>query len=331
MASTLFADTFGNSVELTAAINRIPYNPGIVARLKQFTESGIPSTRAMAEFANHVLRLVQSAPRGGVADTHQSGTREGIEFSAIHLPTRCTVMADECQDQRAFGTTDLDSPLALRDSRLRGMKTNIELTLEHLRTGVLRGKVYDADGITVLLDIYAAFGIAQTSLSLDLNVSTTQILNRVIDAERASEDELGGNTPSGFIALSSPSFMDALRANPAYDTALRYGRPSDLLKDYRTGITVGNTTFLEVRSTPGLPTRIPDGEAYLIPQGIQDLLITRFAPADYMETVNTPGLPVYLKSEEMAFGKGYTLEAQSNPINFCSRPGAIIRLTAEAE
>jgi hypothetical protein len=123
--------------------------------------------------------------------------------------------------------------------------------------------------------------------------------------------------------------MDALRLNPAYDTALRYGRPADLLKDFRTGITVGNTTFLECRSAPGLPVRIPTGEAYLVPQGIAELLVTRYAPGDYMDAVNSPGLPLYLKSEELPFGKGYGLEAQSNPINFCSRPGAIIRLTTE--
>jgi hypothetical protein len=92
---------------------------------------------------------------------------------------------------------------------------------------------------------------------------------------------------------------------------------------------VGDTTFIEIRSTPGMPVRIPAGESFLVPLGITDLLLTRYAPGDYMETVNTPGLPLYAKSEEMPMGKGYALEAQSNPINFCTRPGAIIRLTAE--
>lgn len=328
MTSKLFADTFGNAAELTAAINVASYTPGTLARLKQFSESGISTTEAVIDYATEVVRLVPSAPRGGVAEPYQSGTQEGVKIGAIHLPHRATVYADECQDKRAFGTTDLDSPLALRTRKLSGMRTNIEATIENLRFGAIRGKLLDFDG-TELLDLYALFGITQTFLSLNLNVTTTQILNRVIDAERASEDNLGGAVPSGFIALSSPTFMDALRLNPAYDTALRHGRPVDLLKDYRTSITVGNTTFIECRSAPGLPVRIPAGEAYLVPQGIADLLLTRYAPGDYMDTVNSPGLPLYVKSEELPFGKGYGLEAQSNPINFCSRPGAIIRLTVE--
>jgi hypothetical protein len=59
-----------------------------------------------------------------------------------------------------------------------------------------------------------------------------------------------------------------------------------------------------------------------------ELLITRFAPADYIETVNTLGLPYYAKQEIMPFGKGVALEAQSNPIHLPTRPAAIVRLTA---
>ncbi len=326
MAANLLHDAFGSSTELTAAINKAPFNPGTLAKLKLFTEQGISTTDAMIDYATDVISLVPVAPRGGVAEPYQSGAQEGVKISALHLPTRGSVFADECQDKRAFGTTDLSSPMVLRTRKLSGMRRNIELTVEHLRYGAIRGKVLDADG-TELLDLYALFGITQTSLSLALG-TTTAILNKVIDAERASEDACGGDVPSGFVALSAPDFMDALRANSAYDTALRYGQPSELLKDFRTGITIGNTTFIECRSTPGLPVRIPAGESYLVPQGIADLLLTRYAPADYMESVNSPGLPLYAKSEAMDFDKGYLLEVQSNPININTRPASVIRLTA---
>lgn len=328
MSKNILQDAFGSSVELTAAINRAPFNPGTIAKMKLFTESGISTTEAVIDYATDVISIIPTAPRGGVAEPYTSRTEDGVKISALHIPTRGSVYADEVQDKRLFGTSDLDSPNALRDRKMSGLRKNIEATIENMRFGAIRGKVLDFDG-SELLDLYAIFGITQTSLSLDLGVSTTPVLIRVIDAERASEDALGGDTPSGFVALASPLFMDKLRQNPAYDTSLRYGRPSALMADFRTGITIGNTTFIECRSTPGLPVRIPAGEAYLVPHGISDLLLTRYAPGDYMESVNSPGLPIYAKSEPMGYDKGYSLEAQSNPINFCSRPGAIIRLTAE--
>lgn len=39
--------------------------------------------------------------------------------------------------------------------------------------------------------------------------------------------------------------------------------------------------------------------------GAPGLFITRFAPADYMETVNTPGLPRYMKQIVQRNGKGW--------------------------
>lgn len=328
MAGNILQDAFGNATELTAAINRAPFNPGTLAKLKLFSEQGISTTEAVIDYASEVISIIPTAPRGGVAEPYRSGTEDGVKIGALHIPTRGSVYADECQDKRAFGTSDLDSPTALRTRKLSGMRRNIEATIEHLRFGAIRGKVLDFDG-SELLDLYALFGITQTSINLALGLSTTFILNRIIDCERASEDACGGDVPFGYVALAAPDFMDKLRMNSAYDTALRYGQPSELLKDFRNGIAIGNTTFVECRSTPGLPVRIPAGEAYLVPQGIADLLLTRYAPGDYMESVNSPGLPLYAKSEELPMGKGYALEAQSNPINICTRPGAIIRLTAE--
>lgn len=57
-----------------------------------------------------------------------------------------------------------------------------------------------------------------------------------------------------------------------------------------------------------------------------DFFITRFAPADYMETVNTDGLPYYTRVEPLPFGKGLEIESQSNPLHLPTRPKAIIKL-----
>ena len=45
-----------------------------------------------------------------------------------------------------------------------------------------------------------------------------------------------------------------------------------------------------------------------------------------METVNTIGLPLYAKQELMRMNKGVELEAQSNPLNLCTKPRAVIKL-----
>ncbi|MOA17817.1 hypothetical protein D3C78_1380860 [compost metagenome] len=74
-------------------------------------------------------------------------------------------------------------------------------------------------------------------------------------------------------------------------------------------------------------TFIHDDQALLIPEGVPELYISCFAPADYMETANTQGLPYYSKLEPLPFNKGMAGEAQSNPLHLCTRPRAQILLT----
>ena len=63
-----------------------------------------------------------------------------------------------------------------------------------------------------------------------------------------------------------------------------------------------------------------------MPLGVPDLFITRFAPADYEETVNTMGLPRYMRQYMMPNGKGRHIEVESNPISLCTRPTALRKL-----
>ena len=72
---------------------------------------------------------------------------------------------------------------------------------------------------------------------------------------------------------------------------------------------------------------IDTNSAYLVPEGVAELFIARFAPADYVETVNTLGLPYYAKQEAMRMGKGIDIETQSNPITLCTMPRACVKLT----
>ncbi|WP_342006773.1 major capsid protein [Stutzerimonas balearica] len=97
--------------------------------------------------------------------------------------------------------------------------------------------------------------------------------------------------------------------------------------DLRKGFTFGEVTWKEFYGKVGSISFIGENDAYLIPIGVSELFITRYAPADYMETVNTIGLPLYAKQELMRMNKGVALEAQSNPLNLCTKPRAVIKLT----
>ncbi len=181
----------------------------------------------------------------------------------------------------------------------------------------------------VLIDLLAEFGVSQQTLDVDLDTTTTKVQAKILAAKRLAENALGAAKPSAWVALCSPAFFDALLGHPSVENfAAGWTAASMLRDDVRESVSIGGVTFMEYRGSYLGTDFIAAGQAYLVPQGIPGLFITRFAPADYAEAVNTEGLPIYAKSHLLPFNRGAMLEAQSNPVNLCSIPRAVIKLTA---
>jgi hypothetical protein len=72
---------------------------------------------------------------------------------------------------------------------------------------------------------------------------------------------------------------------------------------------------------------IPLTEAYAFPLGTVNTFETNGAPADFNETVNTVGLPMYAKIDTTKFDRGYDLHTQSNTLPIVKRPAVVIKLT----
>jgi hypothetical protein len=87
-------------------------------------------------------------------------------------------------------------------------------------------------------------------------------------------------------------------------------------------------SFVQADGTLGTRRFIAAGEAHAFPVGTVDTFATYFAPADFNETVNTLGQPLYAKQEPRKFDRGTDLHTQSNPLPMCHRPGVLIKLTS---
>ncbi len=215
------------------------------------------------------------------------------------------------------------------NKRLVKARRNLDTTIEYQRMGALKGQVLDADGTTVLLDLFATLNVVQQTKAMVLGTPTTKVRNKVVEAKRLMEVELGGLMYTGIRNLCSASFFDAFSSHPLVEAAYdRWMNGQFLREDSRQGFFFAGCIWEEYRGKVGSIDFIADGDAYMIPEGVPDLFVTNYAPADYMETANTMGLPYYAKQEVLRFNKGVELETQSNPISICTRPRAIIKLGA---
>ncbi len=65
---------------------------------------------------------------------------------------------------------------------------------------------------------------------------------------------------------------------------------------------------------------IETDDVHLFPIGVPGLFKTAYAPADFTETVNTLGQPLYAKQWAFENGKGTHLAAQKNALSYATRP-----------
>ncbi|MGX9762074.1 major capsid protein [Pseudomonas shahriarae] len=324
----IFEDDAFSVSSLTAAINEQEYLPGRISSLGLFREEGISTLTVQIEKDGDTLALVPSGERGTSGLVVGGTKRTLIPFNTVHLPERFTIKADEIQGIRAFGTrSELQAVQDVVNKRLAKARRQLDATHEFQRMGALNGQVLDADGKTVLLDIYKSFGVNRQKLQMGLNSPDTELRVKCGEALDMQEEALGSVTSSGSRAMCGKNFWNKLIAHKSVkETYLNTMQAASLRGDAREGFEFGGIVWERYRGKVAGVAFVHDDKALLVPEGVPDLYISSFAPADYMETVNTQGIPYYSKIEPLPFNKGVAGEAQSNPLHLCTRPRAQILL-----
>lgn len=325
------SDAF-STLSLTEAINKAPYKPARIGELGLFSEKGIRTTSVAIEEKDGQLSLIPVSPRGAPGDALGNKKRTLRTLAVPHLLRRGSVMADEIQGIRAFGSeTELEAIQDIVDGKLAELRAMHEVTLEHLRIGAIKGQILDADGVTVIYNLFTEFGVAQQTKNFVFSVGTTDIRAACIGVARNIEDALGAAVYTGIRAFCSAEWFDALVGHAEVKETFKYQEGQTNREDLRRGFRFGGIVFEEYRGSVDGVAFIPANEGYAFPEGVMTekgpLFSTAFAPADYVETVNTFGLPIYAKQEAMKFDKGIEIESQSNPLPLCLRPRSVVKLT----
>ncbi len=329
----IFSNNAFSMISLTDAINKIPFVPGRIGQLGIFDETGISTTSVMIEERDGSLSLIDTTPRGAPAVQNTANKRKARSLVVPHIALEDTILADEVQNVRAFGSDNqLEGVQNVVNFRLAEMSRKHDATLEYLRIGAIKGQILDADGTTVLYDLFSEFGVSQYSeIDFDLdNASPASgaVRKKCHDVIRKIQDEIGAAPYDHVHAVCSATFFDDLISHPEVLESYRRYQESSFL---RAGMARGSfeyagIVFEEYRGKVGAIDFIPTDKAYFFPVGVPGLFRQYNAPADFVETANTIGLPRYAKQAvDQEFGRWVKLHTQSNPLPICTRPRTLIK------
>lgn len=327
-------DAFG-LVRMTDAVNKQPFVPGRIGAMGIFQEAGIDTLDIAIEEKEGVLYLVPARQRGADATQNANAVRKLRVLRAVHLPVRDRLMADEIQGVRAFGSeTALETIQSKVDEKLQTMAQAIELTHEYHRIGAIKGIVLDADGTTELFDLFDLFDISPpATVNFDLNdAADGELRATCAGVVRSIQNSLGAAPIMGVHAECGDNFFDALLKNVEVRASYLQTPMAEVLRQgfvYPNGLKIygafefGGIVWENYRGSIGNVSFVDTDSAYLFPVGVPGLFRTVFAPANYIETVNTIGRPMYSKTVVDPEGRWVDIPVQSNPLTYCTRPGAL--------
>ena len=333
-AIDIFNDAAFSTFELSDKVSKMPYVPGRIGEMGIFSMDGIRTTDLAVEEHNGVLSLIPYSERNGPDNIVASAKRRILKFSCGHFPLRRVIRPDEIQNIRAFGEEDeLESAESVVADKMAEMVPYHDATLEYQMLGALKGYLVDADGSTVIEDLYARFNITQKTTAFALGTDTTKVRQKCMATLRLIEDGLGGATYTGVRAICGAGFFDKLISHPdvqeAYERWQENGQQGAFLRSdprYK-GFEFGGIHWEEYRGKVNSISFMADQECQIFPVGVPDMYVVRFAPANMMEFANTKGLPRYASMERLPHGRGMDVLTESDPISLNKRPEAVVKGT----
>jgi len=317
---------------LSKAVAMMPYLPQFTASLGIFRPVPVATETVMIELVNGTLALVPTSPRGAPPSPVSTERRVMRTFTIPHLSQGGTVYADEVQGIREFGqsaggTQSVQSKLA---EKMLKARRKLEYTMEHLRLGALKGIIYDADGSTVIYNLFTEFGVTQEAeVDFALTTPTTDVRGICQDVRVTmgrNLGALGGNGDFQIIALCSHTFFKALIAHANVKAAYANWNAAPWLTQNLaySRFDFGGISFYDYHgSDDGSDIIIANDKVNLFPAA-PELFDIFYAPAEYEEAVNTLGLPFYAKSIADPWGKFRQFEVQTNPLPICSVPKTLM-------
>jgi hypothetical protein len=321
--------------EVAAAINIIPNTYGRLNELGLFPVRGVLTTNVVIEEANGSLGLIPTTAYGAPGPMGSIGKRRVRSFTIPKLEYNEYVSPQEVQNVRAFGSNEQMSLASILNDRLTTARAKHDLTLEWLRMGALRGQILDADGSTVLFNLFTEFGVTEKVVDFVLGTTTTAVSDKCREVMRHVEDNLLGESMSRVHVLVSPEFYDKLIRHPNVEKAYaNYAEAAQRIGgDLRSGFTFAGLTFEEYRAvatnTSGAASRfIPANDGRAFPVGTVNTFRTLAGPADFNEAVGSLGQVYYAKTIPAKFDRGYEVHTQANVLPLCMRPSVLVRVTS---
>lgn len=349
MDSMLTMDVFKqdafSAITLIEAVEAVPFKPKFLTSLGLFDDQPVRTISVAVERRDGVLNLIQTTPRGAPLSQRTTEKRVVRNLNTVRIAKQDRMMADEIQGVRAFGSTTelqtLQNEIMRRLAGPAGLMREVEMTWEFHALNAVQGILLDADGSTIY-NLFTEFGVSQPAeVAMDFDGANAlssgyapgllrafimaQIVRPMLQAAKMGDD------PSVEIwALCGHAFYDKITNHG--ETRQSYLAQVEA-KDLRKGnafevFNFAGINWVDYRGTDDSDATVGvnTDKAKFFLRGAPGLFKRGLAPAEFFNTVNTLGRPLYplivVDKDRQAWAD---IELYSYPLYICTRPETLFR------
>lgn len=321
---------------LTTAINEMPAaNMVVYNRLFRGKEHLEPSDRLAFDVITGSEKLLKNISIYAPATVDDKTGRKTITLTAPRLADKRFIHTAELNALRAYGAlgTEMMSTRIAREQA--DMRVKHDRTLEYWAVNALKGKIYDSDLTTELVDYGVDSTHTVTLSDTDLwSHTSSNPINKIREWKRLIKDD--AKTPiTGWVMFLGYSAMDNLLKNTAvlallaYNKGVKIAEEEDVTRLAKTELIEYDNSFI---SDANVRTRMLGAE-YVILVGItNDLVDVPYAPVvdddapGGVGNINAGGQGVmfFSKSWKEQDPSGRWIKAEARPLPVLQRPGCVV-------
>lgn len=322
-------------VNLGAALELVPRQYRLITNMDLFTAYHGETTIARVERVDEIVADIPARRRGGERNYVGSEKAQIKNFNIPFFPLDRQITAADVQNFRKYFTTD--APRTVEDVVARVVK-RIRVSHEQLKekamVQAIMGKSWSPQDPTAQYNYFTEWGVTQHTANInftDVAVDPSDLIEK--DARAYIIDNAGDNGNNyNIIVLASRKWFSALTAHPLIMNAYQYYSSTQEPLRRRLGMgseNANNRMFVHKNVTyiEDISGYIPDGEAYILPQGIDDMFQIHYAPADDVREANTVAEELYLWYKSSAYLREEKVESETSFLTVNTRPELVVRST----
>ena len=316
-------------------VERIDFKPQLLGSLNLFSPIYSRSRQIAVASRNRTLALIPTSELGAPPEELIPKGAEVRAFPAARLAEGSTVYAIELAGVAGlpFETQTKDIAQEVTD-RTGHILDDLELTWEHMRFGAIQGRVLDADGVTVIRDWYAEWGISEPAeIDFELDDPATDVRKKCRDLKRTMQRAAKGvwTTSTRVGALVGDTFFDMLVNHPQIKETKLGTEQAAVLEDIEgySSIKIENITFINYQGTDdGSTIAIGSEKARFFPIGARGAFQVGWAPAsEFKPYLGQRGREYVglLLEDKSGRDEWDRVEVYSYPLFIATRPEMLLR------